>query len=99
MLKNKNDQIELLGVTLVAGNDWLEQFEGDALKAAERVRLEKEVPIYLSANQPLLHTKEFCEAQKSLYSIIYTEVCEKGEKYHLPLMDLSKIHKFRMNMR
>ena len=83
---HKRKKIELLGVTLVAGNDWLEQFKGDALKAVERVKLEKEVPIYLGANQPLRHTKEFYEEQKKLYGIIYAGAWEK-EKISSPPPD------------
>ena len=81
---HKRKQIELLGLSLVAGNDWLEQIEGDALKAIERVKLEGEVPVYRGANKPLLHSREFFEYQKKLYGIIYPGAWHRDKKVTIP---------------
>jgi inosine-uridine nucleoside N-ribohydrolase len=47
--------IELLGLTVVAGNQYLSQEVSDALKAVERVGLETEVGVYAGAEIPFLH--------------------------------------------
>lgn len=48
-------QLQLLGVTVVAGNQWLRQETAEALKAVERLGIEQEVGVYAGANRPLSH--------------------------------------------
>jgi purine nucleosidase len=48
-------QIEVLGLTVVSGNKWLRQEVGDALKAVERLGIEKQVGVYAGANLALSH--------------------------------------------
>ena len=46
--------IELLGITVVAGNEWLPQEVADALKAVERLGITS-VGVYAGARYPLVH--------------------------------------------
>lgn len=48
--------IHLLGVTIVAGNQYLDQGVSDALRAVERMGVSREVGVYPGANSPFLHT-------------------------------------------
>lgn len=48
-------QIEVLGITVVSGNHWLKQEVADALKAVERLGIERRVGVYGGANYPLAH--------------------------------------------
>lgn len=49
--------LSLLGVTVVTGNQWLNQGTADALRAAERMGLAAgQVGVYAGAPQPILHT-------------------------------------------
>jgi purine nucleosidase len=48
-------QLDLLGVTTATGNAWLEQETSDALKAVERLGIERSVGVYAGAKYPLLH--------------------------------------------
>jgi len=48
-------KIDLLGMTLVSGNAWVDQAQVDALKAVERMGVEKDVGVYSGAAYPLLH--------------------------------------------
>jgi inosine-uridine nucleoside N-ribohydrolase len=47
--------IELLGLTLVVGNQYLPQEVSDALKAVERLGLENDMGVYAGAEIPFLH--------------------------------------------
>ncbi|MFL6696909.1 MAG: nucleoside hydrolase [Vitreoscilla sp.] len=48
-------QLDLLGITVATGNAWLEQETSDALKAVERLGIERSVGVYVGAKYPLLH--------------------------------------------
>lgn len=48
-------QIEILGLTIVTGNQYLAQEISDCLKAVERLGIDKQVPVYAGAQGPLLH--------------------------------------------
>lgn len=48
-------RLELLGVTVATGNAWLEQETAEALKAVERLGIERSVGVYAGAKFPLLH--------------------------------------------
>lgn len=51
----KQGTIDLLGVTVVTGNNWLKQEVADALRAVERLGIEDKVGVYAGANLPLVH--------------------------------------------
>jgi inosine-uridine nucleoside N-ribohydrolase len=59
--------IELLGMTIVSGNDWLEQEVADALRAVERMGLADAVGVYAGAPTPLLHDPLTYEAEKATF--------------------------------
>ena len=48
-------KLELLGVTVATGNAWLEQETSDALKAVERLGIERQIGVYVGAKYGLLH--------------------------------------------
>lgn len=48
-------RLEVLGLTVVSGNKWLRQEVGDALKAVERLGIERQVGVYAGANLALSH--------------------------------------------
>lgn len=48
-------RLDLLGVTVATGNAWLEQETSDALKAVERLGIDRSVGVYVGAKYPLLH--------------------------------------------
>lgn len=47
--------IDWLGLTVASGNQWLNQGVSDALKAVERLGIERSVKVYAGAPYPLLH--------------------------------------------
>ena len=47
--------INLLGLTVASGNEWRDQEVVEALKAVERLGIEKSVPVYVGSQYPLLH--------------------------------------------
>ena len=47
--------IELLGISVVAGNEWLPQEVAEALRAVERLGIADEVGVYAGARYPLVH--------------------------------------------
>jgi inosine-uridine nucleoside N-ribohydrolase len=59
--------IELLGLTIVSGNDWLEQEVVDALRAVERMGLADAVGVHAGAALPLLHDPLTYEAEKATF--------------------------------
>ncbi|MDB6050246.1 MAG: nucleoside hydrolase [Pseudomonas sp.] len=60
-------RIELLGMTLVSGNAWVDQEQIDALKAVERMGVEKQVGVYSGAAYPLVHDYATYEQEKALF--------------------------------
>jgi inosine-uridine nucleoside N-ribohydrolase len=48
-------KLDLLGLTVATGNAWLEQETSDALKAVERLGIERSIGVYVGAKYPLLH--------------------------------------------
>src|SRR5437763_685168 len=48
-------RINLLGITVVAGNQWLPQEVSIALKAVERMELADSIGVYAGARYPLVH--------------------------------------------
>jgi inosine-uridine nucleoside N-ribohydrolase len=60
-------RIELLGMTIASGNDWLEQEVADALRAVERMGLGDAVGVHAGAALPLLHDPLTYEAEKATF--------------------------------
>jgi hypothetical protein len=60
-------RLNLLGITLVTGNQWLDQEQADALKAVERLGIEKQVGVYRGALHPLVHDYKAYLYEKQLF--------------------------------
>ncbi len=60
-------RIELLGLTVVSGNQWLRQEVAEALKAVERLGIERDVGVYAGANRPLSHDLATVLEEQRLY--------------------------------
>jgi len=60
-------KIDLLGMTLVSGNAWVDQAQVDALKAVERMGVEKDVGVYSGAAYPLLHDYSTYPQEQALF--------------------------------
>lgn len=58
-------KINLLGLTVVTGNDWLLQEQADALKAVERMGVQNTVGVYAGANYPLQYNVASIRAQQA----------------------------------
>src|ERR671923_2574932 len=56
MLALKSPELQILGVTTVAGNDSMERATADALRVLE-IAGRTDVPVYKGANMPLMHEK------------------------------------------
>lgn len=67
--EHKAGRIQLMGITLVAGNVWIEEQRLAALKAVERVGLEKVVPVLAGAEGPLVHSLASFEQEKALLGV------------------------------
>jgi inosine-uridine nucleoside N-ribohydrolase len=61
--------IDLLGITVVAGNDWLPQEVADALKAVERLGIADKVGVYAGARYPLVHDYKNLPQEKALWGV------------------------------
>ncbi len=58
-------KVNLLGLTVVTGNDWLLQEESDALKAVERMGVQNVVGVYGGADYPLQYDVASIRAQQA----------------------------------
>src|SRR5204863_2817369 len=56
ILALKSPELEILGVTTVAGNDSMERATSDALRVLE-IAARTDIPVYRGANMPLVHEK------------------------------------------
>ncbi len=65
-------RIDLLGMTVVSGNQWLQQGVADAERAVERMKVADRVGIYPGAVYPLLHDQAMLEAEQALYGKGYS---------------------------
>src|SRR3989449_10966891 len=61
--------INLLGITVVAGNNWLPQEVSDALKAVDRMGLTDTIPVYAGARYALVHDYKTMTYERDLYNI------------------------------
>jgi inosine-uridine nucleoside N-ribohydrolase len=60
--------IELMGITVVAGNEWLPQEVVDALRAVERLGIAS-VGVYAGARYPLVHDYRNLQQEKALWGV------------------------------
>jgi inosine-uridine nucleoside N-ribohydrolase len=72
-------QIELLGITVVSGNQWLDQEVADALRAVERLGLVGKVEVYPGALHPLLHDRATLELEQQLFGKGYAGAWRKPQ--------------------
>jgi inosine-uridine nucleoside N-ribohydrolase len=61
--------IELLGITVVAGNEWLAQEVADALRAVERLGIAGTVGVYAGARYPLVHDYRNVAQERALWGV------------------------------
>jgi ribosylpyrimidine nucleosidase len=61
--------IELLGITVVAGNEWLPQEVADALRAVERLGIADSVGVYAGAKYPLVHDYRNLPQEKAMWGV------------------------------
>jgi purine nucleosidase len=61
--------IDLLGITVVAGNQWLNQGVADTLKAVERLGIAGTVGVYAGARYPLVHDYKSLAQEKALWGV------------------------------
>jgi inosine-uridine nucleoside N-ribohydrolase len=61
--------VDLLGITVVAGNQWLDQGVADTLKAVERLGIADTVGVYAGARYPLVHDKRTLAQEKALWGV------------------------------
>ncbi|KAK8076316.1 hypothetical protein PG994_003588 [Apiospora phragmitis] len=64
---HKSKVVDILGVTVVTGNQWLAQGVSDALKAVERLGIEQDVGVYAGAHEPFLHTYAAHQLEKQRF--------------------------------
>lgn len=60
--------IELLGITVVAGNEWLPQEVAEALRAVERLGIAS-VGVYAGARYPLVHDYRNLEQERAMWGV------------------------------
>jgi inosine-uridine nucleoside N-ribohydrolase len=61
--------IDLLGITVVAGNEWLPQEVAEALKAVERLGTADTVGVYAGARYPLVHDYRDIAQERALWGV------------------------------
>jgi inosine-uridine nucleoside N-ribohydrolase len=59
--------IDIKGITVVSGNQWLMQETADALKSVERLGVENKIGIYAGANYALSHDQSTVERELKMY--------------------------------
>lgn len=59
--------LDLLGITIVTGNQYLDQEVSDALKAVERMGISHEVGVYPGAASPFLHTYAAYQLERATF--------------------------------
>jgi inosine-uridine nucleoside N-ribohydrolase len=73
----REGKVDLLGVTVVTGNQWLDQEVADALRAVERMGVADRVGVYPGALHPLLHDRAALEAEQQLFGKGYAGAWRK----------------------
>lgn len=59
--------LNVLGITVVSGNQWLKQGVADALKSVERLGVEKQIGVYAGANYALSHDFATIQAEQKQF--------------------------------
>ncbi len=62
----QSEKVDLLGVTVVTGNDWLRQEVANALRLLE-IAGRPDVPVFAGAERPLLNTQEETKRREALF--------------------------------
>lgn len=73
----REKDIELLGLTVVSGNQWRDQEVADALKAVERLGIAEQVGIHPGADDPLIHDLATLELEQRLFGRGYAGAWRK----------------------
>ncbi|KKY39005.1 putative nucleoside hydrolase [Diaporthe ampelina] len=60
-------ELDLVGITVVTGNQYLDQGVSDALKAVERMGISHEVGVYPGAPAPFLHTYQAYQLERATF--------------------------------
>jgi inosine-uridine nucleoside N-ribohydrolase len=63
----REGRVDLLGVTVVTGNQWLDQEVADGLRAVERMGVADRVKVYPGALHPLVHDRATLELEQQLF--------------------------------
>ena len=72
-----DDKVDLLGLTVVSGNQWLDQEVADALRAVERMGVADKVKVYPGAVDPLLHDFDTYQLEAQLFGKGYAGAWRK----------------------
>lgn len=64
---HKSNELEILGLTIMIGNQWRDQEVSDCLKAVERLGIESTVGVYAGAQSPFLHTYSSYQLEQTLF--------------------------------
>ncbi|ASJ76346.1 nucleoside hydrolase [Granulosicoccus antarcticus] len=59
--------IDLLGVTVVTGNNWMEQELAEALRAVERLGVQDEIGVWAGSIYPLVHDAKGFQSEQALF--------------------------------
>ena len=62
----QSEKVEVLGVTVVTGNDWLQQEVANALRLLE-IAGRPDIPVFAGAERPLLNTQEETKRREVLF--------------------------------
>lgn len=66
LLLLQSPRVDLLGVTVVTGNDWLEQEVANALRLLE-IAGRTDVPVYVGSERPLVNSREEMVRREALF--------------------------------
>lgn len=73
----REGKVEVAAVTVVSGNQWLDQGMADALKAVERLSVADRVPVHAGALNPLVHSYATLELEQRLFGKGYAGAWRK----------------------
>jgi inosine-uridine nucleoside N-ribohydrolase len=73
----REGKVDLLGMTVVTGNQWLGQEMADGLRAVERMGVADRVRVYPGALHPLLHDRATLELEQQLFGKGYAGAWRK----------------------
>jgi inosine-uridine nucleoside N-ribohydrolase len=68
----REGRIELLGLTTVSGNQWVDQENADALRAVERMGMAGKVGVHPGSVYPLIHDQAGLAAEQTLFGKGYS---------------------------